>query len=135
MTVRVRVAMSASFLSAISISSALRMIPTSSCMVFCSSRCTTNGFSPPSVALENGSNARSTAAVRSASVIAGLVPMASTYCAAPSPHRLPNTSRSDSELPPSRLLPCIPPEHSPAANRPGTVDMPVSGSTSIPPIT
>ena len=36
---------------------------------------------------------------------------------------------------PAGCCPCIPPEHSPAANRPGTVDIPVSGSTSIPPIT
>ena len=41
-------------------------------------------------------------------------------CAAYSPARLPKTSRSESELPPSRLAPCMPAAHSPAANRPGT---------------
>ena len=41
--------------------------------------------------------------------------------AAYSPARLPKTSRSDSELPPSRLAPCSPAAHSPAANRPGHV--------------
>ena len=35
------------------------------------------------------------------------------------PARRPNTSRSDSELPPSRLEPCMPPATSPAAYRPG----------------
>ena len=40
-------------------------------------------------------------------------------CAAYSPARLPKTSRSDSEFPPSRLAPLIPAAHSPAANRPG----------------
>ena len=39
--------------------------------------------------------------------------------AACSPARLPKTSRSDSELPPSRLEPCMPPDTSPAANSPG----------------
>src|SRR6266513_931445 len=50
------------------------------------------------------------------------------------PARLPNTSRSDRELPPSRLEPCIPPDTSPAANRPGTAAAAVSGSTSTPPL-
>ena len=36
------------------------------------------------------------------------------------PARRPKTSRSDSELPPRRFEPCMPPETSPAANRPGT---------------
>ena len=54
--------------------------------------------------------------------------------AAYSPARLPNTSRSDSELPPSRFAPCSPAAHSPHANRPGTVDICVSPSTRMPPI-
>ena len=53
----------------------------------------------------------------------------------PTPARRPNTSRSDSELPPSRLDPCMPPATSPAANRPGMRAASVSGSTSTPPIT
>ena len=40
-------------------------------------------------------------------------------CAANSPARLPKTSRSESELPPSRLAPLMPAAHSPAANKPG----------------
>ena len=44
--------------------------------------------------------------------------------------------RSESELPPRRLEPCIPPATSPAANNPGTpTAAAVSGSTSTPPIT
>ncbi len=43
------------------------------------------------------------------------------------PARRPNTSRSDRELPPRRFDPCMPPDTSPAANRPGTQDSPVSG--------
>ena len=50
------------------------------------------------------------------------------------PGRRPKTSRSDSELPPSRFAPCMPPAHSPAAKRPGTVDAAVSASTRTPPI-
>ena len=57
------------------------------------------------------------------------------YAAALSPVRLPNTSRSESEFPPSRLAPFIPPEHSPAANSPSTVLLPVSASTRMPPMT
>ena len=41
--------------------------------------------------------------------------MRSGVAAADSPARRPKTSRSDSELPPSRLDPCMPPEHSPTA--------------------
>ena len=50
------------------------------------------------------------------------------------PARRPKTSRSDSELPPSRLAPCMPPATSPAANSPGTVAASVSASTRTPPI-
>ena len=45
--------------------------------------------------------------------------VAAAWAAAPAPVRAPNTSRSDSELPPSRFAPCIPPATSPAAYRPG----------------
>ena len=59
-----------------------------------------------------------------------------TYSAAPIPARRPNTSKSESELPPRRLEPCIPPATSPAANKPGTpTAAAVSASTSTPPIT
>ena len=61
---------------------------------------------------------------------------AAAYSAACSPARRPNTSRSERELPPSRLEPCIPPATSPAANRPGTPRAAaVSDSTAMPPIT
>jgi hypothetical protein len=46
---------------------------------------------------------------------------------AAAPARRPNTSRSDSELPPSRFEPCIPPATSPAAYSPGTTAAAVSG--------
>ena len=65
----------------------------------------------------------------------GRLVSASTYAAACSPARLPKTSRSESELPPRRFEPCIPPATSPAAYRPLTEDCAVSGSTSTPPIT
>ena len=55
--------------------------------------------------------------------------------AANSPARFPKTSRSESELPPSRFAPLIPAAHSPAANNPGTRDICVSESTRIPPMT
>ena len=61
--------------------------------------------------------------------------MPEEYDAADSPARLPNTIRSDSELPPNRFEPCIPPEHSPTAYRPLMPDSSVSGSTSTPPMT
>ena len=51
-----------------------------------------------------------------------------------SPARRPKTSRSESELPPSRFAPCSPAATSPAANRPGTVVAVVSASTRTPPI-
>src|SRR4026209_1557288 len=46
--------------------------------------------------------------------------------AAAAPVRWPNPSRSESELPPSRFAPCIPPATSPAATRPGR-DQPWAG--------
>ena len=78
---------------------------------------------------------RSAAALTAASLTAtAFVPF--TYSAAPIPARRPNTSRSESELPPRRFDPCIPPATSPAANSPGTpTAAAVSGSTSTPPIT
>ena len=51
---------------------------------------------------------------------AGARPRPCDVCRGAEPARSPNTSRSDSELPPSRFDPCMPPETSPAANRPGT---------------
>src|SRR5579875_1233166 len=48
------------------------------------------------------------------------------------PARRPNTSRSDSEFPPSRFEPCMPPETSPAANRPGTQADPDTGAACVP---
>ena len=44
------------------------------------------------------------------------------------------TKRSESELPPSRFAPLIPAAHSPAANKPGTRDISVSGLTCTPPM-
>ena len=55
--------------------------------------------------------------------------------AAANPARRPNTSKSESELPPRRFAPCNPPAASPAAKSPGTDACPVSASTRIPPIT
>ena len=63
---------------------------------------------------------------------------AAPFCLANSaanwPARFPNTSRSDSELPPSRFAPCRPAAASPAAKSPGTVDICESPSTRMPPI-
>ena len=61
--------------------------------------------------------------------------LASRTRAAASPARRPNTSKSESELPPSRFAPCKPPAASPAANSPGTEVCAVSASTRMPPIT
>ena len=54
--------------------------------------------------------------------------------AAARPARRPNTSRSESELPPRRFAPCSPAATSPAAKRPGTDELAVSASTRTPPI-
>jgi hypothetical protein len=83
----------------------------------------------------NGASASACAASMSASDTFGRLAIFFALVAADSPARRPNTSRSDSELPPSRFDPCMPPATSPAAYRPGTVDSPVSGATSTPPIT
>ena len=55
--------------------------------------------------------------------------------AACSPASFPNTRRSESEFPPSLFAPCNPAADSPAANNPGIVDICVSPSTRMPPIT
>src|SRR5256885_7612529 len=91
-----------------------RMIPTRSCMTCWRSCQTSYGFSPPSRV--SGASAVSTAASTESAGTAGRSASRSTYKAAYSPARLPNTSRSDSEVPPSRLDPCTPPETPPAAN-------------------
>ena len=54
--------------------------------------------------------------------------------AAYSPARLPNTIRSESELPPSRLAPLMPAALRRRRRDPGTVDICVSPSTRMPPI-
>ena len=56
------------------------------------------------------------------------------YFEASTPDKFPNTSKSESELPPSLFAPCIPPAASPHANRPSTLVIEVSASTLIPPI-
>ena len=112
------------------------MMPTRSFIDCCSSVCKVYGFSAVSPSGgSNGASAIFAAASTSDCPTAGRSARPRTYSAAPSPARRPNTSRSDSELPPSRLDPCMPPEHSPAANRPATLAAAVSGSTSMPPIT
>ena len=58
----------------------------------------------------------------------------SAKSAAPMPARRPKTMRSESELPPRRLAPCMPPDTSPMAKSPGTVAACVSASTRTPPI-
>jgi hypothetical protein len=102
-------------------------------MVSCSAACTWYGFSS-AIERSNGASARRAAASTSPS---SMRPCATSPAkrAACSPARLPNTSRSESELPPSRLAPCSPAAHSPAAKRPGTVLICVSPSTRTPPIT
>ena len=105
-------------------------------MVCWTSACTVYGFSPPVRC--SGASASARASASAASVAAGLPPASlrvPRYATAPMPARRPKTSRSDRELPPSRLEPCMPPDTSPAANRPGRLEAAVSGSTSTPPIT
>ena len=100
------------------ISASLRTMPTRSCIISCSAYWTWYGPSPPFRALERLERARAPprrpARRRSAPRVCSCA-----YFAANSPARLPNTSRSDSELPPSRLAPLMPAAHSPAANSPG----------------
>ena len=112
----------------------LRMMPTRSLIVCWISWWTVYGFSPPS--RSSGARISPRAASSSASGAVGRAVIPFRYPAAPAPARRPKTSRSDSELPPSRFEPCMPPDTSPAANRPGTPGTAaVSGSTSTPPIT
>ena len=125
---------SASPSSARCISSSRRTMPTRSCIISCRSCWTAYGsLASPSAA--RTARAPAAAAASTCAVVdpAGRVRRARS-CAACSPARLPNTSRSESELPPSRLAPLMPAAHSPAANRPGTVDICVSASTRTPPI-
>ena len=88
---------------------------------------------PGAVTPKGASASFCAAAICSSEAVARSVRPAA-YAAAESPARLPKTMRSDSELPPSRLEPCMPPEHSPTAYRPATSDCSVSASTSTPPI-
>ena len=124
---------SASLASAAFSSASLRMMPTRVCIISCSSRWIVYGFSAPSRSKwPNMSAATSSMSPLSDLWLRRLRPLA--YSAAPRPARRPKTRRSDSELPPSRLAPCMPPAHSPAAKRPGTVAAPVSASTRTPPM-
>ena len=110
------------------------MMPTRSFIDCCRSCWIVYGFSPPSTS--NGASALACAAFTSSSATTGRAsPSEAAYADAASPARLPKTSRSPSELPPSRLEPCMPPEHSPTAYRPVTALSWVSASTSTPPIT
>ena len=105
--------------SASSRSSSTRKMPTRRCIDRPGARAGCAYGSSPS--------ARSSGAASSARARPGPGPgrrAASPVCAAAraaaaAPVRAPNTSRSESELPPSRFAPCIPPATSPAANRPG----------------
>jgi len=74
------------------------------------------------------------AASTSAASTAGVPLRPSAKSAAPKPARRPKTMRSESELPPRRFAPCMPPATSPAAKSPGTVAAWVSASTRTPPI-
>ncbi len=93
------------------------MIPTSSFIVSCRSFWIVYGFSPPSSSwFANGASAASAADFTSSSDTVGRLPL--SFCAlyaALWPARRPNTSRSDSEFPPSLFDPCMPPATSPAA--------------------
>ena len=121
--------------SALRISSSRRTMPTLSCISSCSSYWIWNG-PLASTGRSNGASAQRTAASTCWPSSPALGPPASlAYLAAYSPARLPNTIRSHSELPPSRLAPLMPLAHSPAANSPGTFDIWVSPSTRTPPIT
>lgn len=86
---------------------------------------------------EKGRSASAAARSTSVSSTSGrLSARSAAWSAACQPARRPNTSRSDRELPPSRLEPCMPPATSPAANSPGTPRAAaVSESTATPPIT
>src|SRR5918994_4593996 len=114
------------------ISASVRTIPTRSCIMPCRSCCTANGFSPPAPRSNGASANRSTAATWSSSI--ATAPFVRENSAAYSPARLPNTTMSERELPPSRFAPLMPDAHSPAANRPGTDDICVSASTCTPPM-
>ena len=76
------------------------------------------GFSPPSRL--SGANVSVTTSSISAWSMPAKYPICLDASAACSPAILPNTIRSDSELPPRRLAPCSPVATSPAAYSPGT---------------
>ena len=82
-----------------------------------------------------GASASAAAASISAELTAGIEGSELAYSAAPMPARRPKTMRSESEFPPRRFEPCMPPATSPAANRPATVEAVLSASTRTPPIT
>src|SRR5437867_1890136 len=98
--------------SASSSSSRRRMIPTSSCIVSCSSEWIAYGFSSP--AFSKGAVSRCANALTCVSSIFGARARL-LYWAAASPARRPKTRRSESELPPRRFAPCMPAATSPAA--------------------
>ena len=103
--------------SASCISLSVRTMPTSACIVSCRSAAPCRGSRRrrrARTARATPASPRSTARRRRAAR-----PLARAQPAAYSPARLPNTIRSDSELPPRRLAPLMPDAHSPAANRPG----------------
>ena len=118
----------------ISSSFCTREMPALSCISVCSSYWSRNG--PTSAPASRSSGASASFAARSiwsSPIVVG--PLSSANLAAYSPARLPNTSRSESELPPRRFAPCRPAAHSPAANRPRTVvDIWLSASTRMPPM-
>ncbi len=94
--------------------------------------------SPPTgPSAEKGRSASAAAASTSRSLTSGRSKArAAAYSAACQPARRPKTSRSDSEFPPSRFEPCMPPATSPDAYRPGTPRAAaVSDSTAMPPMT
>ena len=91
-----------------------------------------NGFSPSS--RSNGSSASFAYVVDLRARRSASRSCAFAYSAAWRPAMRPKTRRSESELPPRRFAPCMPPAHSPAAKRPGTRVSCVSASTRMPPI-
>ena len=104
--------------SASSSSGAVRMMPTRSFIVCWRSCWIVYGLSPPSD--WNGATARPLPRPDRLVGDGRSLLSPEAYAAAASPARRPNTSRSERLLPPSRLEPCMPPEHSPTAYRPVT---------------
>src|SRR5438552_6552293 len=106
-------------------SSRLRKIPTRLCIVSVRSRCTAYGLSPSGRSKNASISAVASSICRSSNAPGPVRPARS---AAASPARRPKTSRSESELPPSRFAPWSPAATSPAAYRPGTLVSAVSAS-------